>query len=119
MSDIEMDTVTINGRQHVPADSVSKSTPVDGERYVLVTTEHRGVFAGWARDVDGETITLRDARLCVYWSRDTKGFMGLAANGPGDECRIGPPATITLRNITSVSAVTDAAREKWEAAPWG
>lgn len=88
------------------------------ERYVLVTTVHRGVFAGWATDVDGETITLRDGRLCVYWSRDVKGFMGLAANGPSDTCRIGPPATITLRSITSVSEITDAARARWEAAPW-
>lgn len=88
------------------------------ERYVLVTTAHRGVFAGWARDVDGDTITLRDARLCVYWSRDVRGFMGLAANGPSESCRIGPPATITLRSITSVSLITDTARIKWEAAPW-
>ena len=88
------------------------------ERYVLVTTAHRGVFAGWASDVDGETITLRDARLCVYWSRDVRGFMGLAANGPSAECRIGPPANITLRSITSVSEVTAAARARWEAAPW-
>lgn len=44
------------------------------ERYVLVTTAHRGVFAGWTTDIDGETIRLRDARLCVYWSADVRGF---------------------------------------------
>ena len=98
--------------------ATTKRTTEANERYVLVTTVYRGVFAGWARDVDGDTITLRDARLCVYWSRDVRGFMGLAANGPSESCRIGPPATITLRSITSVSQITDAARIKWETAPW-
>lgn len=85
---------------------------------VLVTTEHRGVFFGYADDIDGDTIKLHDARLCVYWSRDVKGFMGLAATGPSDDCRIGPPATITLRKITAVAEVTPEAVQRWEKAPW-
>ncbi len=87
-------------------------------RPVLVTTAHRGVFFGHASKTDGETIVLKRARLCVHWSRDTKGFMGLAANGPSASCRIGPPADIELRNITSVAEVTPAAVKAWEAAPW-
>ena len=89
------------------------------ERPVLVTTEHRGVFFGYADDVDGDPIRLKRARLCVYWSSDVKGFMGLAANGPTDNCRIGPPAEIQLRNITAILEVTPEAVKKWEAAPWG
>lgn len=89
------------------------------ERPVLVTTAHRGVFFGYAQNTDGDTITLRAGRLCVYWSRDVRGFMGLAANGPTKGCRVGPPATITLRNITAVAEVTEAAVKAWEAAPWG
>ena len=69
-------------------------------------------------DTDGETITLARARLCLYWSRDVKGFMGLAANGPSTKCRIGPAADITLRAITAVLEVTPEAVTKWEAAPW-
>lgn len=88
------------------------------ERAVLVTTQHRGVFFGYAGDTDGETIKLRAARLCLYWSKDVKGFMGLAATGPSTLCRIGPPADITLRNITAVAEVTPEAVTKWEAAPW-
>ena len=88
------------------------------ERPVLVTTAHRGVFFGYADDTDGETIALKRARLCVYWSADCKGFMGLAASGPSASCRIGPAADITLRNITAVLAVTPAAVTAWEAAPW-
>lgn len=88
------------------------------ERAVLVTTAHRGVFFGYATATDGETITLRAGRLCVYWSRDVKGFMGLAAKGPTKSCRIGPPATITLRNITAVAEVSNEAVKAWETAPW-
>jgi hypothetical protein len=88
------------------------------ERPVVVTTAHRGVFFGYATDTDGETITLKRSRLCVYWSADCKGFMGLAANGPTKGCKIGPAADITLRNITSVMEVSDSAAKAWESAPW-
>lgn len=87
-------------------------------RPVLVTTAHRGVFFGYADDVDGETIALKRARLCLYWSADVKGFMGLAATGPTASCRIGPAADITLRSITAVLSVTPEAVAAWEAAPW-
>lgn len=85
---------------------------------VLVTTAHRGVFFGYAADTDGETITLRRARLAIYWSADVRGFMGLAATGPTKTCRIGPPANITLRNITAVVEVEPAAVAAWETGPW-
>lgn len=88
------------------------------ERAVIVTTEHRGVFFGYASDTSGEQIALRASRLCLYWSTDVKGFMGLAGAGPTKGCRIGPPADITLRKITSVIECTPAAVKAWEAAPW-
>lgn len=91
-----------------------------GEKYVLVTTKHRGVFAGLCDDTKAEVVTLREARLCLYWSADVKGFMGLAALGPSASCRVGPAVpSIELREITSVIEMAPAARAKWEAAPWG
>lgn len=88
------------------------------ERAVLVTTAHRGVFFGYATETGGQTIRLRAARLCVYWTADLRGFMGLASHGPKSGCRIGPAADIELRDITSVSEVSPEAVEKWEKAPW-
>ena len=88
------------------------------QRAVIVTTAHRGVFFGYATDTDGDKIRLERSRLCVYWSRDVRGFMGLASNGPTPTCRIGPPANIEVRNITAVLEVTPEAVAKWEAAPW-
>lgn len=88
------------------------------ERAVLVTTAHRGVFFGYATDTEGETIKLRSGRMCVYWSSDLRGFMGLASHGPNSSCKIGPAADIELRAITSVTEVSDGAAEKWEKSPW-
>lgn len=89
------------------------------ERAVVVTTERRGVFFGYATDTSGDPITLKRARLCVHWSSDVKGFMGLASNGPSKSCRIGPAVDeIELRKITSVIAVSPEAVKLWESAPW-
>lgn len=96
---------------------VTKKAPQ--ERAVVVTTEHRGVFFGYATNTDGDAIELKRARLCLYWSNDVKGFMGLAATGPSSSCRIGPQADITVRKITGVLEVTAEAAAKWEKAPWG
>jgi hypothetical protein len=88
------------------------------ERAVLVTTAHKGVFFGYATKTDGDTIHLKRGRLCVYWSSDLRGFMGLASHGPNSNCKVGPPANIDLRSITSVTECTPEAIDKWEKAPW-
>lgn len=86
------------------------------ERPVIVTTAHRGVFFGYAENTEGESIFLKRSRLCLYWSADMRGFMGLASIGPNNSCKIGPPADITLRSITAVLEVTAEAEAKWNAA---
>ena len=88
------------------------------ERAVLVTTEYRGVFFGYATDTSGDTIRLRAARSCLYWPSENKGFLGLASEGPLDGARVGPPADIELRKITCVADVTPEAVARWEGAPW-
>lgn len=87
-------------------------------RPVLVTTSHRGVFFGYSEKTGGETVALKRARNCIYWSADVKGFLGLAATGPVKGCRVGPPADIELRNVTCVAEVTPEAVEAWEKGPW-
>jgi hypothetical protein len=44
--------------------------------------------------------------------------MGLAAVGPNQNCKIGPPADILIHDVTSVVDVSDAAIKAWEDAPW-
>jgi len=93
-------------------------TKAAAERAVLVTTSHRGVFFGYATETAGPTIKLRAARNCLYWSSSVKGFMGLATFGPDKQCRVGPAASIELRDITSVVECSDDAVKAWEQAPW-
>jgi uncharacterized protein DUF6948 len=88
------------------------------ERAVVVTTEHRGVFFGYAEDTDGPIIKLRAARNCLYWPRENHGFVGLASDGPKQGARVGPAADIELRGITAVLSCTPAAIEAWEKGLW-
>jgi hypothetical protein len=86
-------------------------------RPVLVTTEFRGVFFGYADDTTGENITLTGARNCIYWPASQGGFAGLAAEGPASGARIGAKVEkIDLRKVTSVTEVSAEAAAKWEAA---
>ena len=102
--------------------SVKKTTKKNTKprmRPYLVTTAHRGVFFGWADDIDGTTITLHKARNCIYWSADCRGFLGLANTGPTSGCRIGAPAEeLQVRAVTSVALCSDAAAHAWGIALW-
>lgn len=88
---------------------------------VLVTTKYRGVFFGYLTgEPSAEKITLERARNCLYWSSDVRGFVGLAASGPSEGCRVGPAAPkMTLFDVTSVIECAPEAVARWEASPWG
>jgi hypothetical protein len=82
-------------------------------RPVIVCTEHRGVFFGYATDTSGDSIQLRDARMAIYWGT-TKGVMELAETGPTSSSKISAKADIEIRKITAVFEVASAALEKWK-----
>lgn len=90
---------------------------------VMVTTQWRGVFFGYcAEDYDTdypERVILVNIRNCIRWHESIKGFLGLAASGPNDRCRIGPPSPrAVVFGITLISDVSDEAVRAWEKAPW-
>ena len=96
---------------HLPMTIERKGRPV------LVTTEFRGVFFGYAEDTKGDTITLTAARNCIYWPSGNGGFGGLASEGPANGSRIGARVDqIELRKITAVAECTPASVKAWEAA---
>jgi hypothetical protein len=88
------------------------------EKAVLVTTQHRGVFFGYATDTSGDSINLRSGRMCIYWSADLRGVVGLAVVGPGKDCRVGPATNMNIRDVTAVMEVSKIAVRRWEEAPW-
>lgn len=92
---------------------MKKQTPL------VVTTAHKGVFFGYGTVTTDKTIRLEKARMCVSWSSDVKGIVGLAANGPTKNCRIGPAApAITLQDVTSVMETSIEAEAQWNLQPW-
>jgi len=89
------------------------------QQAVVVTTQHKGVFFGYAESTDGPTITLTKARMCIYWTADLRGFMGLAVRGPQTGCKIGPAAeSMIVRDVTAVVECTPQAVENWEKGIW-
>lgn len=96
-----------------------------GEKAVMVTTVHRGVFFGYAKEADISTVaktkslSVRRCRNCISWSSSNKGFIGLASHGPNADARVGPAAdNVLLLDITSVSLCSEDAIKAWENAPW-
>jgi len=87
---------------------------------VVVTTDRCGVFFGTAAtDLEDGKIALTDARVCVFWSQATRGFIGLAATGPLDGSRVSAAAPrLTLIGVTAVVHCTPEAVERWESGPW-
>ncbi|MGE4190719.1 MAG: hypothetical protein AB7G12_12585 [Thermoanaerobaculia bacterium] len=84
------------------------------ERPVIVTTEYKGVFFGYAEDTSGDVIHLKRARMAIYWGT-SKGVVQLAETGPTASSRIGARCDMQLRKVTAVFEVTPDAANAWEA----
>lgn len=86
---------------------------------VLITTEHRGVFAGLIpddQDLTARSMPLKAAKMAIYWGT-TKGVMQLCATGPTANSKISAPADIPmLHSITGVFDITPEAWAAWEKA---
>lgn len=86
-------------------------------KQVLVTTAHRGVFAGEIDDqldITAKAIPLQNARMAIYWGT-TKGIMELCETGPTGSSKISAPADIPmLHDITAIFAITPEAWAKWQ-----
>ena len=86
---------------------------------VLVTTQHRGVFAGLVpddQDMTARTLALQSARMAIYWGT-TRGVMQLAETGPTEKSRISASADIpALHDVTAIFDITEGAWIKWTAA---
>jgi hypothetical protein len=88
------------------------------ERLVVVLTEFKEIFCGYAKDTSGDRIFLRNARQACYYSAETHGLLGLAVNGPAKGSKIGPAANMEIRRPINVIECSTAAAEVWEKAKW-
>lgn len=92
-----------------------KATAKATERPVIVCTEHRGVFFGYATDTSGSDIKLARARMPIRFGT-TRGLMELAETGPTSNSKISARCNLDVRKVTAVLEVTENATAKWEAA---
>jgi len=83
-------------------------------RPVIICTEHRGVFFGYAEDTSGDTVNLKDARMAIAFGT-TKGVMQLAETGPTECSKTSAKADIEVRKVTAVFEVSTEAQAKWDA----
>lgn len=85
-------------------------------KQVLVTTAHRGVFAGEIpdeQDISAKAMPLHNARMAIYWGT-TRGVMQLCETGPTGNSKISAAADIPmLHDITAIFAITPEAWAKW------
>ena len=86
---------------------------------VLVTTQHRGVFAGLIdddQDIHARSMPLKQAKMAIYWGT-TKGVMELANTGPTNRSKISLAADIpVLHDITAIFEISPEAWAKWQEA---
>jgi hypothetical protein len=87
---------------------------VNKQRPVIVCTEHRGVFFGYATDTEGTEIKLAKARMAIHFGT-TRGVMELAETGPTIRSDVSAQADIYVRKVTAVFEVTESAAKAWEA----
>jgi len=88
-------------------------------KQVLITTAHRGVFAGEIaddQDLSAKSMPLQNAKMAIYWGT-TRGVMELASVGPNSKSKISLPANIPMLNdITAIFEITPFAWAKWREA---
>ena len=85
-------------------------------KQVLVTTVHKGVFAGEVsdeQDMSATSMSLSNARMAIYWGTN-RGVMQLAETGPTSKSKISAPADIAmLHDITAIFVIAAKAWTKW------
>ena len=89
---------------------------------MVVTTDvnRRGVFGGELVLHEQDVVVLENAMMCVYWSAETNGVLGLASIGPQKGSKVTPVVPkIEINGVTSVMDATDVAASAWRAQPWG
>ena len=81
---------------------------------VVIWTDKRGVIFGYCSDTSARPITLRNARMCLYWPSSVGGVFGLCDIGPNKDSKISATLpSATFEGVTGVAEVTPEAEKAW------
>ena len=88
---------------------------------IIVCTDKRGVVFGYSNkskpNKKGQ-ITLKKARMCLYWPTAIGGVFGLGDIGPNSETKISAKLNkVHLEGVTAIFDVTSNAEKAWKSAP--
>ena len=83
------------------------------KQFVMVTTQWRGVFAGYLESDNDTVVELSNVRCAIDWM--TKGgFLELAEVGPNERSKIGNTAPYAkLQGVTGLWYCTPEAAKAW------
>ena len=88
---------------------------------VIVCTDKRGVIFGYAkkdRPNKSGQITLKKARMCLYWPASVGGVFGLGDIGPNAETKVSAKLSkVRLEGVTAIFDVSSDAEKAWKSAP--
>ena len=88
---------------------------------VIVCTNKRGVIFGYAkkdRPNKRGQITLKKARMCLYWPSSVGGVFGLGEIGPDAETKVSAKLSrVILEGVTAIFDVSPEAEKAWKSAP--
>lgn len=104
-----------------PANIVARANEMLLNKPVMCTTNNSGVFAGILLEYDPANglLLLKDGQAALYFEATMRGAGGLAAFGPDNNTRIGPPVNPCLIvGVDTVQGITEDAYKKWLQQPW-
>lgn len=78
-------------------------------KYVVVRSNMSGVWIGALAGLNGDSVTLTDARKIWSW-QGANTTSHLALTGPGKGSRIAPPVTVAVFGVCEVITATEEAR---------
>ena len=88
---------------------------------MIVCTDKRGVIFGYAkkdRPNKRGQITLKKARMCLYWPTTVGGVFGLGDIGPNADTKVSAKLSeVRLEGVTAIFDVSSDAEKAWKSAP--
>ena len=103
--------ISVDNVKYIREDSIKQvAEKVDGMKYVMVRTVNAGVFAGYLKEKNGETIILKNARRMWYWS-GAASLSQLAMEGTKkvSDCKF--PCEVDTIELTQVIEIIDCTEE--------
>ena len=106
--------ISIDGLNYVKESDIKKvAETLDGMKYVMVRTQNAGVFAGYLKEKNGESVTLKNARRMWYWlGACSLSQLAMEGTKKAGDCKF--PCEVDTIELTQVIEIIDCTQEAKE-----